>query len=127
MYCFPGEESPWTGHEPEVLRLKNHYRNPIALAREWQASLSTGTYSSRAELARELGVSRARVTQVLGLCDLASEVGEEIAALGDPLPAPIISERALRPLVHLSVEKQKERIQKLLPEHTHWPRLRPAE
>ena len=74
----------------------------------------TGKYSSRAELARGLGVSRARVSQVLGVFDLASEVVEDIAALGDPLPGPVISERVLRPLLHLSFEEQKERIQKLI-------------
>lgn len=39
--------------------------NPLALARFYQALLDSGKVESRAALARHLGVSRARVTQVL--------------------------------------------------------------
>ncbi len=46
-------------------------RNPIALAQEWQQMLAAGERASRADLARRLGVSRARIPQVLGLLDLA--------------------------------------------------------
>ncbi len=37
-----------------------------AVAKRWQAMLDTGQVRNRADLARHLGVSRARVTQVLG-------------------------------------------------------------
>lgn len=60
------------------------YRNPIVLAQEWQRMLGEGQCLSRAELARKLGVSRARVTQVLGLLGLAPKVLEAIVGLGDP-------------------------------------------
>ena len=49
----------------------------------------------------------ARVTQVLGLLDLAPEVVEALAALGDPLPKPIVTERGLRSLLNLSSKEQK--------------------
>ncbi len=39
--------------------------NGMKLARHYQALLDTGQFESRAALARYLGVSRARVTQVL--------------------------------------------------------------
>ena len=39
--------------------------DPIARARYYQALLDSGDVESRADLARHLGVSRARVTQVL--------------------------------------------------------------
>ena len=83
------------------------YRNPIALAQEWQRALDDGECTSRAALARKLGVTRARVTQVLGLLDLAPDVVHAIAALGDPLPRPIVSERMLRPLLTLTAREQK--------------------
>lgn len=63
--------------------------------------------ASRADLARELGVTRARVTQVLDLLDLAPDVLNGVAALGDPLTQPIVTERMLRPLTRLPVEEQK--------------------
>lgn len=44
---------------------RSERRSGLILAREWQQALADGKYSSRAELARAVGVSRARVTQVL--------------------------------------------------------------
>ena len=46
---------------------------PVALAQEWQQSLQSGGVASKAELARQLGVTRDHVTQALGLLLLASE------------------------------------------------------
>ena len=69
--------------------------------------LSAGECASRADLARKLGMTRARVTQVLGLLGLALEVVEALAALGDPLPKPIVTETGLRSLLNLSSKEQK--------------------
>jgi hypothetical protein len=77
---------------------KHQYRNPIYLARQWQIELAEGKYSSRANLSREFGVSRARVTQVLNLLKLPREIIEKAITLGDPLTKPIVTERNLRPL-----------------------------
>ena len=60
-----------------------------------------GQVGSRAALARRLGVSRARVTQVLNLLSLNPSVIDAIVQLGDPLVAPAISERSLRQLVRM--------------------------
>jgi Mn-dependent DtxR family transcriptional regulator len=40
-------------------------RDPLKLANHYQALLDSGKFENRAALARYLGVSRARVTQVL--------------------------------------------------------------
>lgn len=69
------------------------YRNPIVIAQEWQQMLGTKERSSQADLARKLRVSGARVTQVLGLLSLAPDVVQALAALGDPLPKPVVTER----------------------------------
>ena len=85
---------------------KNQYRNPIYLAKEWRKALDHGEYSSAAALARYLNVSRARVTQILNLLRLSSEVIEMISSLGDPLGYPIVTERKLRPLMGLPIKQQ---------------------
>jgi hypothetical protein len=41
------------------------FRDPLKLARYYQSLLDYGRFENRAALARFLGVSRARVTQVL--------------------------------------------------------------
>ena len=46
--------------------------DPLKLARHYQALLDTGRFENRAALARHLGVSRARVTQVLRQADLVN-------------------------------------------------------
>ena len=65
-----------------------------------------GAHGSQADLARHLGVSRARVTQVLRLLKLAPEALEFLTNLGDPLPTAKITERKLRRIVNLSSEQQ---------------------
>jgi hypothetical protein len=79
------------------------------VAQNWQQLLDEMVGCSRAELARHLGVSLARVPQVLGLLELAPEVVHAVAALDDPLPGPIVTERLLRPLRVLTPEEQQQR------------------
>lgn len=77
--------------------------------------LSARECASQADLARQLGVSRARVTQVLGLLELAPEVLEAIVGLGDPLSTPVVTERSLRPLLKLPVEEQERALTVIAP------------
>ena len=56
--------------EPEPLPLPRH--EPGERARHWARMLEEGIYSSRAELARAEGVSRAAVTQALRRLDSAA-------------------------------------------------------
>jgi len=78
---------------------KHQYRNPIFLAREWQKNLSEGKYSSRADLSKNLGISRVRVTQILNLLKLPKDIIENVASMGDPLLKPVVTERGLRELL----------------------------
>lgn len=83
------------------------YRNPIYLAREWQALLNNGVYDCAADLARGMKTSRARVTQMLNILKLCPEVLEMLVSLGDPLPRPIVTERMIRTMVNAPTERQK--------------------
>ncbi len=66
---------------------------------------------SRAELAHKLGLSRARVTQVLGLLALDRDVLEAVETLGDPLSRSVVSVRMLRSLLKLSPAEQQSFLQ----------------
>jgi hypothetical protein len=82
------------------------------------------TINSRADLARELGVSRARVTQVLSLLDLAPEIREALLALDDHQAIRFFSERRLRPLLRLAdPQRQVRQFRRLL---AGLPKGRPA-
>jgi hypothetical protein len=115
-YHFEGAESLSFSKNPVVPGpTARAYRNPVALAREWRCALSRGTLASRAALARELGVTRARVTQVLSLLDLAPEVARAVEDLGDPLASPVITERMLRPLLKLPADGQLDALRSVFP------------
>ena len=90
------------------------YRNPVVLAGEWQAAIDRGKYASRADLARRKGLSHARVIQVLRLLRLDSDALDNIAAIGDPLTSPVVTERMLRPLVNAEVVVQKRAVKAIL-------------
>ena len=70
--------------------------NALQLAREYQRTIATREVESRAELARRLGLSRARVTQVLYLMELAPEIQRWIDGLEPTSERPLITERCLR-------------------------------
>lgn len=93
---------------------KRRCRNPIILAQEWQEALGKGKYASPADLSRHIGVSRARVSQILRLLKLTPEALEMIVALGDPLPSPIVTERSLRPIVDLPSQEQERMVNEIL-------------
>jgi len=89
----------------KIVRL---YRNPIYLAREYKQMIDNGQVKNQPDLARKLGVSRARVTQILRLLKINPLIVQELERLGDPLKSRIISERMLRPYVNKSFLEQKE-------------------
>lgn len=78
---------------------KHQYRNPIFLARQWHMDLVERKYDSRADLSRKLGVSRARVTQILNLLKLPEDIIKKVCAIGDNLPKRMVTERNLRLLL----------------------------
>lgn len=98
-YHFEGTEPPGYSEPPD--HVSRQYRNPIMVAQEWQSMLDRGGCASRADLARRLCVTHARVTQVLSMLDLAPDVLDTIVALGDPLSTLVVTERGLRPLLRL--------------------------
>ena len=90
------------------------YRNPIFLAREWAEALEGGDFRSQRAFARAIGLSRARVSQMLGLLRLFPDAQEALEALGDPLYSRKVAERKLRPIVNLPEEQQKLRLEEML-------------
>ena len=68
---------------------------------EWRRQLDAGEVSNQADIARRQGITRARVTQVLGLLRLAPEIQEHILSLPDTDRHPAVAERALRSISRL--------------------------
>jgi hypothetical protein len=71
-------------------------------AMEWQTLLESGQIATQADTACQEGITRARVTQVLGLLRLAPEIQEHILSLPDAAHPPLVTERILRPIVTIA-------------------------
>lgn len=89
--------SPKPPREPRTPRVKELLQK----ASEWRDLLESGKVATKAEIARREGITRARVTQVMGLLRLAPEIQRHILAMPDSLHCPTVTERAIRHLVKI--------------------------
>ncbi len=92
------------------------YASPLLEANKYADILRNDPFvKSQADLAREMGVSRVRITQVMNLLKLAPEVQEQLLRLEDEKAVRFFSERRLRPLIQLEDPKRQIReFQKML-------------
>ena len=84
---------------------------------EYQKMLSMGVVKNKAEIARIEGVSRARVTQILNLMNLAPEIKTYLNFTADQNDLKTLTERRLRKIAkiknhQLQIEKFQELLQK---------------
>jgi len=57
---------------------------------EWQALLESGKIANQTDIARREGITRARVTQVMGMLRLAPEIQEHVLSMPDAASRPLI-------------------------------------
>ena len=100
---------PWRGKpnrppEPKTPRVAEL----LCKAIEWRALLTSDAVSNQAAIARREGLSRARVTQILGLLRLAPEIQHHILSMPRTVGCPTISERVLRSIT-LFQDRQQQR------------------
>ena len=87
---------------------KPNRSNPLLLAQDLKQLLDDGVVNSKAELARLYGFSRPRITQIMNLLNLPSDVKGEILALSGEKQQ-LFTERKLREILRInSVRKQME-------------------
>ena len=99
--------------EPKTPRVVELLRKAI----EWRRQLETGEVRNQAEIARREGIARARVTQIMGMLRLGSEIQERILSMPNAVRRPPFSERVLRPIETMSDPREQRReFQKLLME-----------
>jgi hypothetical protein len=85
---------PKAPQTPKVVEL-------LKTAQEWQRQLNAGEVESRAAIARREGITRPRVSQVMGLLRLAPEIHEHVLSLPDMDHRPAITERSLRSIARI--------------------------
>jgi hypothetical protein len=90
----PGRGDPEPPRVPKTPRVVELLRKAI----EWEVLLESGKVASQAETARQEGITRARVTQVMGMLRLAPEIQEHILSMPVMVLRHSVSEQALRPI-----------------------------
>lgn len=88
------EEPPAPPRDP--VRRPARVAQMLALAHRLQAAIAQGEYRDRAELARQLGFTRARVTQILDLLLVAPDIQERVLDMEAVDGVEPLSERSLR-------------------------------
>ena len=102
---------PKAPQTPKVVEL-------LRTAQEWRRQLDAGEVRNQAEIARREEITRARVTQVMGLLRLDPEIQEQVLSLRAMIRRSAISERALRPIAQIGdLDRQRSLFQELLQEH----------
>jgi hypothetical protein len=90
---------------PKTLRVVELLRKAI----EWRRQIDGGEVRNQAEIARQEGITRARVTQVMGLLRLAPEIQERILISPDTLDRRPVTERILRPIGAIADQRDQVR------------------
>jgi len=109
--AFPRGGNPRPPKKPETPRVVELLRKAI----EWKDLLESGKAASQAEIARREGVTRARVTQVLGMLRLAPEIQNRIVTLPKSVRPSSVTERLIRPITAITdYHDQIREFQKLL-------------
>jgi len=90
----PSRGNPKPPREPKTPRVVDLLRKAI----EWRSLLDAGKIANQTEIARQEGIPRARVTQIMGMLRLAPKIQKHILSLPEVDTRPSVTERVLRPI-----------------------------
>jgi hypothetical protein len=99
----PPRGSPRPLREPRTPRVAELLRKAI----KWKGLLETGRIPSQAEIARQEGLTRARVSQILSLLSLAPKIQKYILLMPATANMPVVTERSLRPITCIEDHRQQ--------------------
>ena len=69
--------------------------------------MESSEVASQADLAHREGLTRARVTQVMGMLRLTPKIREHVLFMPDMVRRPAITERALRPIAKMEERRNQ--------------------
>ena len=99
----PSQANPRPPKAPKVPRVKEL----LLQAQEWQKLLASGDVRNQADIAQREGITRARVTQIMHLLNLAPEIQDHILNMPKSSKRPAITDRSLRPITQIDDHKEQ--------------------
>ncbi|MFC1715298.1 hypothetical protein ACFL6S_16635 [Candidatus Poribacteria bacterium] len=90
----PGERGIVPSDGLKVMEQNHKWQNPLRLALGYQTLLENG--KTKADIARMMGSSRARVTQIMSLLELHPDIQKYLNDTKNDLDAKLLTERKLR-------------------------------
>lgn len=119
---FTADAPPKVPHRISV-RKPARVARMLAFAHKLQEAIDNGEYIDRADAARKLGLTRARVSQLLDLLMLAPDIQEKILFMERVDGVEPTSERALRDVIkQLNWQSQVDSWRKISKKHNeNWP------
>ena len=83
------------------------YESPLMEARRYRNLLNDPLINNQSDIARDLGITRARVSQIMSLLKLAPEIQKTLLGFKDPKMIRFFSEYRLRPLLNINNPNQQ--------------------
>jgi len=108
--------------KPEPVRRPAKVAQQLALAHHLQAAIERGLVADQAALARKLGLTRARITQLFDLLMLAADLQEQVLALEAVDGAEPMAERTLRAVAHAGTWAEQRAAWSALAAHEPTPK-----
>jgi hypothetical protein len=102
VVLFPERRKP---REDTLLRVPKVVVD-LGMAEQFQALLDAGEARNRTDLGRRFRLTRARVTQLMNLLNLHPMLASYVRSLPPGTPPKWVTERSLRRIVRLPLEKQ---------------------
>ena len=93
---------PQSSHKPARPPKTPRVVELLRKAIEWQALLESGQVVRQTDIAQQERITRARVTQVMGMLRLAPEIREIILSMPKVVRRPLLTERVLRPIATIT-------------------------
>jgi hypothetical protein len=79
-----------------ISALKNNWKRPLCLAKQYRHIIDSGEVKNRSDLALKLGISKVHVCCVLSLLKLNDDLIDSVERIGNPMPTRIVTERMFR-------------------------------
>ena len=83
------------------------YESPLMEAKRYRNLLNDPLINNQSDIARDLGITRARVIQVMSLLKLDPEIQKTLLGFEDPKMIKFFSEYRLRPLLNINNPNQQ--------------------